>query len=40
MSVSIPVKFEDKINHVSGNLYKVDYGVIKFSPDEFKPNPN
>ena len=37
MSVSIPVKFEDKIDHVSGNLYKVDYGVIKFSPDEFNP---
>jgi hypothetical protein len=37
MPVSIPVKFKDKINHVSGNLYKVDYGVIKFSPDEFNP---
>lgn len=37
MSVSIPVNFEDKIDHVSGNLYKVDYGVIKFSPDEFNP---
>ena len=37
MPVSIPVKFKDKINHVFGNLYKVDYGSIKFSPDEFNP---